>query len=220
MMVTSTSGASTMTDDDQRSDEVAGELRLPEDLDSPRLLVELAEAAHAALRAAQQGWEARLEDGPGEAESPITYEDPSESRVAAQVAATAIVEHLNAVEFARTARLASQLVAKVLGGLRYKPGWSFEPAVLPDGTVAVRAIADLEDHLHPGRTFRTSRSAPLRVSGSQTPAEVVVDAALRAVLSIEEHEIREQLVLDGKRSQPLDPHTLPTPTNAIPKARN
>lgn len=190
---------------------------LPEDLDSPRLLVERTEAAHAALRAAQQGWEAKLEDGPGEAESPTTYEDPSESRVAAQVAATAIVEHLNAVEFARPARLAPELVAKVLTGLRYKPGWSFEPAVLPDGTVAVRTIAALSDHLHPGRTFRTSRSAPLRVSGSQTPGEVVVDAALRAVLSIEEHEIREQLTLDGKRSQPLDPHTLPAPTNTAPK---
>ena len=206
-----------MADDDGPDDEVVGELLLPDDLGSPRLLVELTEAAHAALRAAQQGWEAQLEDGPGEAESPITYENPSESRVAAQVAATAIVERLQAVEFARTARLAPPLVAKVLGGLRYKPGWSFEPAVLPDGTVTVRAIADLEDHLHPGRTFRTSRSAPLRVSGSQTPAAVVVDAALRAVLSIEEHEIREQLVLDSKRSQPLDPHQLPNPTIAVPK---
>jgi hypothetical protein len=220
MMVTATSGALKMTDENQGSDVVAGELRLPDDLGSPRLLVELTEAAHAALRAAQQGWEARLEDGPGEAESPVTYENPSESRVAAQVAANAMVEHLKAVEFARPARLAPQLVAKVLTGLRYKPGWSFEPAVLPDGTVAVRAIADLEDHLHPGRTFRTSRSAPLRVSGSQTPGEVVVDAALRAVLSIEEHEIREQLVLDGKRSQPLDPHALPDPTNTAPKTES
>ena len=206
-----------MAEGDQQDDEMVGELLLPDDLGSPRLLVELTEAAHGALRAAQQGWQVKLEDGPGEAESPITYENPSESRVAAQVAATAIVEHLRAVEFARTARLAPQLVAKVLTGLRYKPGWSFEPAVLPDGTVAVRAIADLEDHLHPGRTFRTSRSAPLRVSGSQTPAEVVVDAALRAVLSIEEHEIREQLVLDGRRSQPTDPHTLPAPSNTTPK---
>ncbi len=63
-----------------------------------------------------------------------------------------------------------------------------------DGTVAVRAIADLEDHVHPGPTFRTSRSAPLRVTGNQSPGKVVVDAALRAVLSIEEHEIG-QLVL-------------------------
>ena len=117
----------------------------------------------------------------------------------------------------RPARLPVELVAKVLTGLRYKPGWSFEPAVLPDGTVAVRAVADLEDHLHPGRTFRTSRAAPLRVAAGQTPGDVVVEAALRAVLSIEEHEIREQLVLDGKRSQPLDPHALPNPTNTTPR---
>jgi hypothetical protein len=62
-------------------------LRLPEDLGSPRLLVELAEAAHAALRAAQQGWVAELEDGPGESDSPVTCDDLSDSRVAAQVAA-------------------------------------------------------------------------------------------------------------------------------------
>jgi hypothetical protein len=109
-------------------------------------------------------------------------------------------------------------VAKVLGGLRYKPGWTFEPAVLPDGTVAVRVVADLEDRLHPGRTFRTSRAAPLRIAGGQPPGEVVADAALRAVLSIEEHEIREQLLLDGRRSQPLDPHQLPSPTNTGPRS--
>lgn len=215
-MSMSTTERSPMTEPDAPPDELAGTLRLPEDLGSPRLLVELAEAVHAALRA-QQGWVAKLEDGPGEADSPVTYEDPSDSRVAASVAATAVVEHLRAVEFARPARLAPELVARVLGGLRYKPGWSFEPAVLPDGTVAVRAIADLEDHLHPGRTFRTSRAAPLRVADGQSPGQVVVDAALRAVLSIEEHEIREQLVLDGKRSQPLDPHSLPQPSNTTPR---
>lgn len=216
-MITSTTSGATMPASDPPSDELAATLRLPDDLASPRLLVELAEAVHAALRAAQQGWVAKLEDGPGEADSPVTYEDPSDSRVAAQVAATAMVEHLKAVEFARPARLAPQLVAKVLAGLRYKPGWAFEPAVLPDGTVAVRVVADLEDHLHPGRTFRTSRAAPLRVADGQSPGQVVVDAALRAVLSIEEHEIREQLVLDGRRAQPLDPHQLPSPTNTSPK---
>ena len=156
---------------------------------------------------------ATQEDGPGEAESAVRYEDPSQSRVAAQVAATAVVEHLKAVEFARPATLPVDQVATVLAGLRYKPGWTFEPAVLPDGTVAVRVVADLEDHVHPGRSFRTSRSAPLRVTGNQSPGEVVADAALRAVLSIEEHEIRERLILDGRRAQPLDPHTLPDPTN-------
>ena len=206
-----------MATDEDRTDEVVEDLLLPDDLGSPRLLVELAEAVHAALRAAQQGWVAVAEDGPGEAESPITYENPADSRVAAQVAATAVVEHLKAVEFARPAALAPQLVAKVLARLRYKPGWTFEPAVLPDGTVAVRAVADLEDHVHPGRTFRTSRAAPLRVAEGQTPGDVVVEAALRAVLSIEEHEIREQLVLDGKRTLPVDPHALPAPTNTTPR---
>ena len=213
---TTTSGA-TMTADETPVDEVVADLRLPDDLRSPRLLVELTEAVHAALRAAQQGWLATQEDGPGEAESPVRYEDPSQSRVAAQVAATAVVEHLTAVEFARPAALLLDQVAKVLGGLRYKPGWRFEPALLPDGTVAVKVIADLSDHVHPGRTFRTSRSAPLRVTADQSPGEVVVDAALRAVLSIEEHEIREQLTLDGRRAQPLDPHTLPAPTNTTPR---
>jgi hypothetical protein len=217
-MITSTTRGATMTADDTSPDELVRALSLPEDLGSPRLLVELAEAVHAALRAAQQGWVAKLEDGPGEADSPVTYEDPSDSRVAAQVAATAVVEHLRAVEFARPAKLPPDLVAKVLGGLRYKPGWTFEPAVLPDGTVAVRVVADLEDRLHPGRTFRTSRAAPLRIAGGQPPGEVVADAALRAVLSIEEHEIREQLLLDGRRSQPLDPHQLPSPTNTGPRS--
>jgi hypothetical protein len=87
---------------------------------------------------------------------------------------------------------------------------------LGEGTAAVQVAADLEGHLHPGRTFRISRSAPLRVTGNQTPGEVVVEAALRAVLSIEEHEIREQLVVGGRRSQPLDPHQFPTPTNTRP----
>jgi hypothetical protein len=219
MILSPTTGA-TMTNDDTPADEVVERLSLPDDLGSPRLMVELAEAAHAALRAAQQGWVARMEDGPGEADSPVTYEDPSGSRVSAQVAVTAVIEHLQAVEYARPAKLPPELVAKVLSGLRYKPGWTFEPAVMPDGTVAVRAIADLEDHLHPGRTFRTSRSAPLELTkAGQPPGEVVTDAALRAVLSIEEHEIREQLLLDGRRSQPLDPHTLPAPTNTTPKAR-
>lgn len=65
--------------------------------------------------------------------------------------------------------------------------------------------------------LRTSRAAPLRVAEVQSPADVVIEAALRAVLSIEEHEIRKQLVLDGKRTQPLDPHALPTPTNITPR---
>ena len=214
---TSSTGVQPTSDVSASGEAVLDDLRLPNDLGSSRLLVELAEAVHAALRAAQQGWAAKVEDGPGEAGSPVTYEDPSDSRVAAQVAATAVVERLRAVHFARPAGLPVELVAKVLTGLRYKAGWSFEPAVLPDGTVAVRAVADLEDHLHPGRTFRTSRAAPLRVADGQTPGDVVVEAALRAVLSIEEHEKREQLVLDTHRSQPLDPHALPNPTNTTPR---
>src|SRR5437867_708747 len=124
MMTTTTSG-DRMTTDDMADGQMVGDLRLPDDLASPRLLVELSEAAHAALRAAQQGWVAHLEDGPGEAESPVTYGDPSESRVAAQVAATAMVEHLKAVAFARPAKLPPDPVAQVPGGLRYKLDWSF-----------------------------------------------------------------------------------------------
>jgi hypothetical protein len=204
---------------EDQPDELVASLRLPDHLGSSRPLVELTEAAHAALRAAQQGWAAHLKAGPGEADSQVIYEDPSMSRVAAQVATTGIVEALQAVEFARPARLAPQLVGKVLAGLRYKPGWTFEPAVLPDGTVAVRVIADLADHYKPEKTFRTSRVAPLRVSGNQTPGEVVVDAALRAVLSIEEHEIKERLRIDGRRTLPIDPHEFPAPTNGAPSGR-
>ena len=109
MTITGTQTGATMPTDETAADEVTGELRLPDDLGSPRLLVELTEAAHAALRAAQQGWVAHLEAGPGEDESGLRYEDPSMSRVAAQAAATAIVERLAAVEFARTARSAASV---------------------------------------------------------------------------------------------------------------
>jgi hypothetical protein len=191
------------------------DLALPDDLGSPRLLTELTKRSTPRCGRRQQGWLATMEDGPGEAESGCAT--TSESRVAAQGRCHRHGRTRPGREFARPGKLPADLVARVLSGLRYKPGWTFEPAVLPDGTVAVRGVTDLEDHVHPGSTFRTSRSAPLRVTGSETPAEVVVDAALRAVPSIEEHEIREQLLLDGRRSQPLDPHQFPAPTNTAPR---
>jgi hypothetical protein len=110
-----------MTSDEDAADQTVDAPRLPADLTSRRLLVELAEAVHAALRAAQQAWAVRPEAGSGEAESPVTYEDPSESRVAAPVAAGAVIEHLQGVEFARPAGLAPELVGRVSAGLRYEP---------------------------------------------------------------------------------------------------
>jgi hypothetical protein len=55
MMTTTTTGAA-MTPDESSGEEVVNDLRLPDVLESPRLLVELTEAVHGALRAAEQGW--------------------------------------------------------------------------------------------------------------------------------------------------------------------
>jgi hypothetical protein len=196
---------------------VAAGMGVAEQLNTPQFLVGLTEAVHAALRAAQYGWAATQEDGPGEAERPYRYENPADSRVAAQVAASAMVEHLRGQCFARAAAVPPELVGKVLFRVRYKPGWRFEPAVLPDGTAAVRVVADLEDQRHPGEPFWTSRVAPLAATGKEPLTGVVLDAALRAVLAIEEHEARERLRLEPDGCRPLDPHELPLPTNITPR---
>jgi len=85
----------------------------------------------------------------------------------------------------------------VLADVTYRPGWSFETTVLPDGNSGVLVVAELEDLNHPGRVFRTSRIAPLLASGHSAPVRVILEGVLRGVLAIEEDEAREQLRYRG-----------------------
>lgn len=185
-------------------------------LGSPDFLNSLTNAVHGALLAAAEGWAVTQEDGPGEEARPYRYANPAESSVAATVAATAMVEHLQELLSARRARIPIEVVAGVLAAVSYRPGWTFEATALPDGSTGVLVLADLEDVHRPGRVFRTSRLAPLVTSGRTAPVQVVLEGVLRGIMAIEEHETREQLRYQGSR--PLDLHSLPTPdSNRIPR---
>lgn len=178
-------------------------------LTRPGLAAGMTDAIHAALTSAHYGWLVTEEGGPGEENSDYVYENPTDSGVAAQVATTAALEYLAGDRlFTREGEVPADEVAEVLRQVQYKD-WSFEAVRLPDGTVGAKVIAPLRDHRQPGRLFRTSRVAPAGTRGSVQRR--VLEAALRAIMSIEEHEAREELRLGPE--QPLDPHVLPPPTN-------
>jgi hypothetical protein len=185
-------------------------------LASPELITGLTDAVHSALLAAAEGWAVTQEDGPGEEDRPYRFANPAESSVAATVSVTAVVEHLQEFFSQRRAKVPPDVVNRVLADVTYRPGWSFETTVLPDGNTGILVVAELEDLNHPGRVFRTSRIAPLLASGHSAPARVILEGVLRGVLAIEEHEVREQLRYRG--DQLLDLHELPVPTsNRIPR---
>jgi hypothetical protein len=79
-----------------------------------------------------------------------------------------MLKHLKAGGVRPPGPAAPPVVSKVQSGLRYKSGRSFQPAVLPDATVAVRAIANWRTtstpdvpHL-PLRPITGQRVAPAR----------------------------------------------------------
>lgn len=143
------------------------------------------ERLHAAESAAVAAW----------LERPDLYSDPGDSRTAAEIAAAAVMSLIAPSPPAPTPPV-PQVAAKVLQ-LTYKD-WAFKLVRLPSGDMAIRVTAPLDDSYHPGNPFCTTRTAVIRGAD-------VVSAAYRAILQIEEHEIRERLSLGG---QPiLDPHS-------------
>lgn len=86
--------------------------------------------------------------------------------------------------------------------------WTFSLVLLPDGRRAVKMVAALEDARGGDRPpFVTSRTVAIRGS--------VAEAALRAILSLEEHEARERFQVRGKVM--LNPHDPPRPPARRPE---
>lgn len=161
----------------------------------------LTEAIHAAFVSARAAHE--VSDG--------SLEDPADSGIVAQIAATAALEYVTGERlFLRQTEVPAQKVAAIVSRLAYKD-WSFSAVKLPDGTVGVRVVAPLEDRGGTGRLFRRSRVTT--AAGGAALETRVAEAAFRGIMAIEEHEAREELRLGEKR--PLNPHvqTPPLPTN-------
>ena len=100
-----------------------------------------------------------------------------------------------------------EVLAARVQALAYKD-WRFD-LVRRGEHRAIRVVAPLPNAYRPERTFTTSRTVTITRS--------VEEAALQAVLWIEEHEARERLSLRGKRV--LSPHDLAPYPEASPKPR-
>ena len=99
---------------------------------------------------------------------------------------------------------ADQVLAGQVLALEYKD-WSFD-LVLQAGRPAVRVTAPLENAYRPGELFTRSKTVPIR--------HAAAEAALQAVLWIEEHEARERLRAKGRTV--LSPHAPPPyPTRQV-----
>ena len=122
---------------------------------------------------------------------------PLTSREQAEIITAAIAEGLRP----HAGSLPSeQVLAGQVAKLQYKD-WRFE-LIKIGGHPAVRVVATVENAYKPEATFTTSRPVLVKTS--------VAEAALQAVLSIEEHEARERLSLGGRRVvSPHDPGPLP-----------
>jgi hypothetical protein len=127
-------------------------------------------------------------------ERPDLFDNPFGTRVAGEVAVTALIARVRG-EFAGT-EIEPGHAAAILGRVTYK-GWSVRLVKLSPDSLGVSVIADVENVHDPARTFRTSRTVPIR-------GNHVEEAVLTAILELEGHEIREQLAGDGLSR--LNPH--------------
>lgn len=154
-------------------------------LQEPDVLAALAEVVHDMLV------------GPIEANRMSGLEDLEplmDSRQQAEVIAAAVAAALGR----RRLELPSpQVLAAAVDALAYKD-WSFS-LVQSWGRPAVRVVATVENAYRSEVSFTTSRTVTIERG--------VAEAALQAVLWIEEHEARERLTLGGHRV--LNPHEPP-----------
>lgn len=124
-------------------------------------------------------------------------EEPLNSREEAGLVTTALAQHL----CRRSEPLPpDEVLAAQVQALSYKD-WRFSFVRRGDER-SVRVLATVENAYRPDSSFSTSRTVTIE--------RTVSEAALHAVLSIEEHEARERLFLHGKRVlSPHDPVRLP-----------
>ena len=148
---------------------------------------ELHEAAHAAFVSARAAYVARDD----------LYENPSNSRVAAEIASAAIVDRIieGAASITPPARLDVPTAAAVAATADYK-SWSFRAVPLADGGVGIEVEATEPDTHRPERSFTTTRVAKV--------TSTVEDACFRAVMLVELHEAQERFRVGGRAV--FDPH--------------
>lgn len=99
-------------------------------------------------------------------------------------------------------------LARLLGKLRYKPGWKFEirqDAAGPWGWY-LWILAEVEDAYHPGVRAQIANARPLPFG--ELPDDAWMRLVHSAIWSAEGHEIDEWFVVDGER--PFDPHRVPS----------
>jgi hypothetical protein len=163
-------------------------------LGQPDVVNHLLWAVRAVMRSADAAW----------AERPDLFENPAQPDTAAEIAVTAVVRALMPVDAG--VDVAPQVLAGRLARVRYKD-WVFRLVQVAGTGPAVEVQATLDNSVHPGAPFTTTRTAAI-LGGD------VVDAAFRAVMLVEAHEAAERLQVDGKAVR--DPHAasaVPPPPN-------
>lgn len=128
----------------------------------------------------------------------LGYREGVDDRMGSRDEAAVIVSAIaNAFRPGDVALPPPDVLRRQVDALRYKD-WCFD-LTSSGGRPAVRVLAIVENAYDSTRTVTTSRVVPID--------RTVVEAALHGVLSLEEHEARERLSLDGQRV--LSPHIPP-----------
>ncbi|HEX7165658.1 MAG TPA: hypothetical protein VF230_01630 [Acidimicrobiales bacterium] len=177
-----------------RSDRAIAEAVLAR-LAAPDVRNEIHEAVHDAFVSARAAYVARDD----------LYENPSNSRVAAEIASAAMVGRLTGHLGAPRAVTDLDLAEAVATTVHYK-GWRFRAVPLADGGIGVEVEATAPDTHRPERPFTTTR-----VVGVTSTVE---EACFRAAMLVELHEAQERFRVGGKAV--FDPHstaTMAAPTN-------
>lgn len=166
-------------------------------LTDPDVRNDFHEAIHAAVLSARAAYVARDD----------VYENPSNSRVAAEIATSAVMQRLMAAVAERKTPLAVNIdeAQRIASTAEYRD-WRFRAVPMADGGVGIEVEATNADTYHPDRTFTTTRVAEV--------TSTVEDACFRAALLVEYHEAQERFRVGGKRV--FDSHSadnVPPPTN-------
>ena len=163
-------------------------------LTKPALRNDLHEAIHAALLSARAAYLAR-ED---------LYDNPSNSRVAAEIA-TAAIANLLTGSIAAHPTVTLDEAQRIAAMASYRD-WRFRAVPMAGGGVGIEVEATNPDSHHPDRTFTTTRVAEV--------TSTTEEACFRAALLVEYHEAQERFRVDGRAV--FDSHSadnVPAPSN-------
>jgi hypothetical protein len=186
--------AEVLANSDRDEDDEKTARAILERLAQPDVRNGIQEAIHAAEMSARAA----------HAERDDLYADPRDSRVAAEIATTAVV-HLLGESAAEGPDVDLETAQRIASAVTYRD-WRFVAVPVTGRGIGIRVEATIADTHHPERTFTTTRFAEV--------TSTVEEACFRAALQVEHHEAQERFRVDGKAV--FDSHAAgntPAPTN-------